>query len=51
MLNVGKILNKIMDDYSLNQTQLGRAVNCSSSTISKYISGDRIPDVETIENL
>ena len=51
MINVGEVLEKIKSEYSLNQTQLGRAVNCDSSTISKYISGDRVPDVETFKSI
>lgn len=48
MINVSETLKKIMKEYGLNQTQLSRAVNCDYSTISKYISETRKPDIETL---
>ena len=51
MINVSKILKDIMEEYSLNQTQLSRAVNCDYSNVSRWVNSVRTPDIETIENI
>ena len=49
--NASEILKQIMEEYSLNQRQLSRIVDCDYTTISKYLSGARKPDVKTFEHI
>lgn len=51
MINVSETLKNIMKEYSLNQTQLSRAINCDYSNVSRWINQVRTPDIETLESI
>ena len=51
MINVSETIKKLRKEYSLTQEQFGRAVGCEGSTVSKWESGDRIPDISTLGHI
>lgn len=51
MINVSETLKNIMKEYSLNQTQLSKAINCDYSNVSRWVNGVRTPDIETLEHI
>lgn len=51
MINVSEILKKIMKEYSLNQTQLSRAIDCDYSNVSRWCNNIRKPDIDTLEHI
>ena len=51
MINVSETLKNLRKEYSLTQEQFGRAVGCEGSTVSKWESGDRVPDISTLGHI
>lgn len=51
MINVSETIKNLRKEYSLTQEQFGRAVGCEGSTVSKWESGDRIPDVPILGHI
>lgn len=51
MINVGEILKTIMNEYSLNQTQLSRAISCDYTNVSRWCNNVRTPDIATLEHI
>lgn len=40
-----------MQEYSLNQSQLSRAISCDYSNVSRWINDIRVPDIPTLEHI
>ena len=51
MINVSETIKNLRKEYSLTQEQFGRAVGCEGSTVSKWESGDRVPDISTLGHI
>lgn len=44
-------LKTIMDDVRITQAELAKETKLSESTISRYLSGERLPNCKAIVNL
>ncbi len=41
----------LMEDFNMNQTDLSKKIGISNVTISRYLSGDRIPRLDVITKI
>lgn len=51
MINVSETIKNLRKEYNLTQEQFSRAINCDSSTISKWEHGTRYPDIERFNDI
>ena len=51
MENFTKRLNELIEESKITQRDLAQDIGVTESAISKYISGERIPNSEIISNL
>ena len=48
MRTFGDNLRDLLEDYKMTQEELAKSVGVNRSTISRYICGDRMPNVRMI---
>lgn len=51
MYDLGEKIKMLRTERGLTQDQLGKKLNLSKSSISKYESGQKIPTLETLVNI
>ena len=45
-MEIGKVIKELREERNLTQQQLASALNVDKSTIAKYETGDRLPNIE-----
>lgn len=45
-MEIGKVIKELREEKNLTQQQLASALNVDKSTIAKYETGDRLPNIE-----
>lgn len=45
-MEIGKVIKELREERNSTQQQLASALNVDKSTIAKYETGDRLPNIE-----
>ena len=51
MFEIGKIIKRLREDNNLSQSAFGKMFGYNQTTIAKWESGDRTPNIYTIREM